>query len=437
MQTKRRGKKNLKFIYLLLLAVFVGIVSFSFISSQIHNKTEGKNKSDVSSIHSESQKAPKEKQQLEGDKEKAAFSQQEDLETNLDQKVNDLLSSMSLEEKIGQMLVIGFQSNDIDDHVKKMIEEYHVGGIIYYDRNMETPAQVTQLSNDLQSLAMESKKQIPLLISIDQEGGQIVRMNNHVTPIPSQQELGKKGNSKAVYETARRNGQELKAMGIHVNFSPVLDLSATDSRSFGIDSKKTGNLGEQVILGLADAGITGTLKHFPGNGRSDIDPHQETSSVQANQLDLENNDIYPFKKIIESVDNQTFFTMVTHIKYPAYDKENPASISPVIIQDLLRDKLGFKGITVTDDIEMGAVSKYFTYKDLGYRAVKAGADLLLVCHTLESQKEVFEGIKEAVLENKLSEDRIDEAVKRILTFKLSKITTTYSDVKTAESIVGK
>src|SRR5690606_33086321 len=134
-----------------------------------------------------------------------------------------------------------------------------------------------------------------------------------------------------------------------------------------------------------DSDITAALKHFPGHGRSSVDPHEETSSVHADKLDLENQDIYPFKKIINEIDNNKFFVMVTHIKYPAYDKENPASLSPVIIQDLLRNKLGYKGIVVTDDLEMGAVNKYFTYEDLGYKAVESGADLLLVCHTFENQ----------------------------------------------------
>lgn len=436
MMKRKRNKKKFTWIYFLLTIFIIGVVTVSFVFSSNKEKAEGNKVDLTSSLHSGKKLAPKEKEPVASEEEEVAFSQQKDPQSNLDQKVEELMLSMTLEEKIGQLLVIGFPSNEVDKHAQKMIEEYHVGGIIYYDRNMVNPVQVTELSNNLQSLAMKKEKQIPLLISIDQEGGQIVRMRERVSPLPSQQELGKEGDSKAVYETARRNGKELKAMGIHVNFAPVLDLSTTDSRSFGNDPVKTGDLGEQVILGLADAGITGTLKHFPGNGRSNVDPHHETSSVQANQLDLENSDIFPFKKMIEEVNNDTFFTMVTHIKYPAYDKENPASISRVIIQELLRNKLGFNGIVVTDDIEMGAVSKYFTYKDLGYRAVEAGADLLLVCHTLEYQVEVFEGIKEAVLSKQLSEKRIDEAVKRILSYKLSTINTTQSDVNHAENIVG-
>jgi beta-N-acetylhexosaminidase len=324
-------------------------------------------------------------------------------------------------------MIVGFNSKTIDQHITTMISEYNVGGVILFDRNMETQDQVASLNNELQELSMKNRNQIPLILSIDQEGGKIVRMRDEVSPIPSQQELGQRNDSKEVYNVAQRTGKELLSMGFNVNFAPVLDLSAADSRSFGEKPDKANILGRQVVAGMADSGITATLKHFPGNGRSNIDPHVETSSVQANKLDLENQDIFPFKKIINEIDNDQFFVMVTHIKYPAYDKENPASISPVIIQDLLREQLGYKGIVVTDDLEMGAVNKYFTYEDLGYKAVESGADILLVCHTLENQKKVFNGILNAVQTNKLSEERIDEAVKRILTHKFTSMKSIYAD----------
>ncbi|MGM0903640.1 MAG: glycoside hydrolase family 3 N-terminal domain-containing protein [Bacillota bacterium] len=333
--------------------------------------------------------------------------------------VEKMVANMTLEEKIGQLLVVGFSSKQVDNHIQTMIKEYKVGGVILYDRNMESREQVTQLTKNLQGLALENNQQIPLMITIDQEGGQIVRMREHVAVKPSQQELGIRGDAQAVYETNNQTGEELKEMGITVNHAPVLDLSATDSRSFGEDPKKAEALGKQAIKGLNDAGITATIKHFPGNGRSNVDPHYETSSVEAEQLDLENKDIYPFRRVIDDMDHNQFFVMVTHLKYPAYDEENPASISHVIIQNLLREKLGYKGLIVTDDLEMGAVNKYFTYKDLGYSAVDAGNDLLLVCHTFESQKQVIEGIHKAVKTNKLTEERIDESVKRILTYKMT------------------
>jgi beta-N-acetylhexosaminidase len=337
---------------------------------------------------------------------------------NGEAKINDILSQMTLKEKIGQLMVVGFQNHFVDAHMKEMIEQYKVGGVIYYDRNMVNPSQVGRLTKDLQALAMKSPLQIPLMVSVDQEGGIVMRMKDQVSPIPSQKELGQKGNANEVLNLATRTGKELLNMGINVNFAPVLDLSETDTRSFGLDPNKAGLLGEQVVNGLVKSGVAATLKHFPGNGKSNIDPHHETSSVGADKSDLESKDIYPFKKIIDELDDNQFFVMVTHIKYPAYDSENPASTSPKIIKDLLKKQLGFQGIVVTDDLEMGAVSKYISYRDLGVMSIQAGADLLLVCHTPEYQKEVYNGILDAVKTKKLSEQQIDEAVKRVLRYKL-------------------
>jgi len=337
----------------------------------------------------------------------------------IERRVEETLSKMTLEEKIGQLIVVGFSSTKIDSHIKTMIQDYNVGGVILYDRNMESPAQVAQLSKDLQGLAAENNVPIPLMMSIDQEGGEIVRMRDKVADKPSQQELGENADSDAIYETNLQTGKELQKMGIQVNHAPVLDLSATDSRSFGENPNQAAEFGMEAIKGLNDSGITATLKHFPGNGRSVVDPHYDSSEVDADQMDLENNDIFPFKKVIDKVDHNQFFVMVTHLKYPAYDEENPASLSPVIIQELLREKLGYQGIVVTDDLEMGAVNQYYTYQDLGYNTINAGADLLLVCHKLESQSQVIKGIRDAVETDQLTEERIDESVKRILTYKFA------------------
>ncbi|MEW4241117.1 glycoside hydrolase family 3 N-terminal domain-containing protein [Priestia megaterium] len=368
---------------------------------------------------------------------KASAEKSKSQPKSTDQQVQELMSNMTLQEKIGQMMVVGFQTEEVDEHIKTMISIYHAGGVILFDRNMKTPKQVATLTNSLQDLAQETKNQIPLMMGVDQEGGDIVRMKDQVSPIPSQQELGQKNDKDLVYQAANSNGKELAAMGFNVDFAPVLDLSDTDTRSFGTDPEKAAEFGDAAVSALNANGLTAALKHFPGNGRSNIDPHLETSSVKADKLDLENGDIYPFKQMITNVDNNNFFVMVTHIKYPAYDQENPASISPIIIQELLRKQLGYKGLVVTDDLEMGAVSKYFTYEELGVRAVEAGADVLLVCHTLDSQEKMYNGILQAVKEGKISEKRIDESVKRILMHKLISDIQLHVDPETAKNTVGK
>ena len=355
--------------------------------------------------------------------------------TSKNEKVEEMLEKMTLEEKVGQLMMIGFSGTEKSMEVQEFIEEKHIGGIIYFDRNMSSPKQVAELSNTLQESAENSRFSLPLMVAIDQEGGAITRMREQVSPIPSQQKLGEKATAEEVYQVAKLNGRELEAMGINLDFAPVLDLSKKDSRSFGTDPKKVHQYGEKVIQGLNEASVTGALKHFPGNGRSEIDPHVETSSVEANQLDLENSDIYPFKEIIKEVDNDKFFMMVTHIKYPAYDKEKPASLSKVIIEDLLREKLGYKGIVITDDMEMGAVKNYFSFKDMGKEAILAGVDIVLVCHEHPHQLEVYNGIIEAVNKGEIPMERIDESTRRVLTYKLNNIQKTTVDPEQAAKVV--
>jgi beta-N-acetylhexosaminidase len=414
-------------VYIVLISILIIIGGIFLFYQTTQNPNKPASEPQVEKSKSKSEEIIKEVEKTTDEK---------NTDQTIEQKAVTILNKMTLEEKIGQMMVVGFQSPEPDTHIKKMITEYHVGGVIFYDRNMQNPKQVAKLTNNLQDLAQESGEEVPLMVSVDQEGGTIVRMKDKVSPIPSQQELGKKNDENLVYETANKTGTELAAMGINLNFAPVLDLSTTDSRSFGEDPEKATTFGKRTIQGLSDAGVTSALKHFPGNGRSNIDPHVETSSVQANKVDLQNKDIYPFTHIIKDVDNNQFFVMVTHIKYPAYDKENPASVSSVIMQDLLRQQLGYKGIIVTDDLEMGAVSKYFTYENLGAKAVKSGVDVLLVCHTLENQEKVFNGILKEVKNGKISEQKIDESVTRILTYKLTNDFPLHVDVEQANEKVG-
>ena len=388
-----RFTRNLMFV---LLAVAIGAVFSLFISSI------GLNRATVKKAYAPEQQkvalpaiVPEDKQE---------------------EKVQQLLSKMTLEEKVGQLFMIGFQEPELSEHARSMVADRHIGNIILFDRNMQNPDQVSKLNGSLQKLAIEANG-LPLLIGIDQEGGSIVRMRDQVAPIPSQQELGKTSRN-TVLKTAQKTASELKGMGFNVNFAPVLDLSDTDTRSFGTDPQKAYQYGSAVIEGFSKHGVTGALKHFPGNGRSSIDPHLETSSVQADTAELEKTDASPFKKMIETENQDDFFIMVTHIKYPAYDKKRPASISPVIVKDVLRKKFGYKGIVVTDDFEMGAVNKYYTYEELGFQAINAGADLLLVCHQYDHQLAMYKGVLKAAKDGRISKERIDEAAGRIVAHKL-------------------
>ncbi|MFD6208308.1 glycoside hydrolase family 3 N-terminal domain-containing protein [Peribacillus sp. NPDC060253] len=358
-----------------------------------------------------------------------------DVEAITDKKIEKMIQNMTLEEKIGQLMVVGFKGTEKSNEITELIEQKHMGGVIYFDRNMKSPKQVAKLSNSLQQTANQSSHSLPLMVAVDQEGGDIIRMRERVSPLPAQKDMGKQASVEDIYNVAKLNGTELSSMGININFAPVLDLSDTDKRSLGKDPEKVYQYGKKAIQGLNDASVTGALKHFPGNGRSEIDPHVETSSVEANQLDLENSDIYPFKKIISEMENPNFFVMVTHIKYPAYDKEKPASLSKVIIEDLLRGKLKYEGLVITDDLEMGAVNKYFSYEDMGKEAILAGADLLLVCHEYTHELEVYNGLLEAVKGGEVPMERINESVKRVLTYKVYNLKQAKVDPDLAQKVV--
>lgn len=437
-RTKRKKKKQpftitLFFVLIALLALLLKLnMEVTAPKQTVESQPQEERKQSDDSESDSGNDAKKEKTETT-----IAETEKKESPTNINRDIDQLIDDMTLEEKVGQLMMVGFNGYQKSSEIKDLIEQKNIGGVIYFDRNMSSPAQVAELSNSLQQSANAGKYRLPLMLAVDQEGGSILRMREQISPIPSQQKLGERASVSEVYKVAKLNGEEIASMGININFAPVLDLSSTDSRSFGKDPEKAYAYGTRAIQGLNAASVTGALKHFPGNGRSNIDPHVETSSVQANQLDLENLDIYPFQRIISEVDNQKFFVMVTHIKYPAYDKEKPASLSKAIIQDLLRKKLGYKGIVVTDDLEMGAVNKYYSYKDMGKEAILAGADLLLVCHEYQHQLEVYNGLVEAVKKGEIPVERINDAAKRILDYKMNHMAHRTVDPGQAEQTVKK
>jgi beta-N-acetylhexosaminidase len=354
---------------------------------------------------------------------------------SIEDKVTALIKKMTLEEKVGQLLMVGFYGNEEDKNIKSLIQNQKVGNVILFDRNMNDPSQVAGLTNQLQRDAKRNDLVAPVLIGVDQEGGPVLRMRDKVSPIPSQQELGRYANPNEVYNIAKLNGEEIASMGIQLDFAPVLDLSDNDQRSFGRLPEKSTPFDVQAIKGLNDANVTATLKHFPGNGRVTVDPHLDTSIVKADRNTLDNVDMLPFKQIIQKEQENQFFVMVTHVIYPAYDSKMPASISKPIIQGLLRDQLGYKGIVITDDLDMGAISKYYSFDKLGYAALNAGADILLVCHEYSHQLEMYNGIIHAVDTGLITENRIDESVRRVLTFKLTNLSSSLVSESHAEQVV--
>lgn len=333
----------------------------------------------------------------------------------IDEKVDKIVESMSQTEKLGQMVMIGIQGIKVDDDSLYMLNQYHMGGVILFDRNMESPEQVKQLTSDLQA---QSNEKVPLFIGIDEEGGDVVRMAEKLTPPPSQKEIGATGDIEQAKTWAIKTAKSLKDMGINVNFAPVADVGYNDKRSYSTDANTVIDFVRAATKGYQQENIIYSLKHFPGIGKGRVDSHVDSSSIDVTKEILMAEDILPFKTIIDENEPNDYFILVSHLKYPALDEEYPASLSSKIMTDLLRNELGYKGIIITDDMEMGAVANHNDFRSIGVNAVKAGADIVLVCHEYEHQQEVYLGLLDAVNNGEISQERIDESIKRIIKVKL-------------------
>ena len=333
----------------------------------------------------------------------------------IDEKVDKTVESMSQTEKLGQMVMIGIQGTKVDDDSLYMLNQYHMGGVILFDRNMESPEQVKQLTSDLQA---QSNEKVPLFIGIDEEGGDVVRMAEKLTPPPSQKEIGSTGDIEQAKTWAVKTAKSLKDMGVNVNFAPVADVGSNDKRSYSTDTNTVIDFVRAATKGYQQENIIYSLKHFPGIGKGKVDSHVDSSNIDVVKEVLMTEDILPFKTIIDENEPNDYFILVSHLKYPALDEEYPASLSSKIMTDLLRNELGYKGIIITDDMEMGAVANHNDFRSIGVNAVKAGADIVLVCHEYEHQQEVYLGLLDAVNSGEISQERIDESVKRIIKVKL-------------------
>ena len=331
-----------------------------------------------------------------------------------EERAEAIASRMTLSEKIGQMMMIGVHGTELDDDSRFMLSEYAVGGVIFYDRNLETEEGVRRFTKDLQEARHGEP---PLLIAIDEEGGPVVRMRDILPPPPSQAEIGESGDAALARSWAKKTAQSLRSFGINLNFAPVADVG-DGVRCYSGNADTVTAFVREAAAGYVEERMLCTLKHFPGLGKGEADTHLGTVAVSADRETLEAEDMVPFRAMIAEGDPSRFFVMVSHITYTAVDESLPASLSPAVITGLLRDELGWRGVVVTDDLEMGAAD-VFPFEELGVRAVEAGADLILVCHEYEHEQATYNGILKAVQSGRVSEKRIDESVRRILRAKFA------------------
>lgn len=328
--------------------------------------------------------------------------------------IEEKLNSMTLEEKIGQMMLIGVYGTQLNDDIIFSLNQFHFGGIIFYDRNLES---VAQTKNFTEQITAAANQKVPLFFAIDEEGGRVARGKSFLEPAPSQETIGLEGDPEAAKYWAKYNATLLKSIGVNLNFAPVADVGSKDTRSFGSDALIVSEFVNAAAQGYEEENFLYTLKHFPGIGKSKIDPHKDISNVEDSKEILDAEDLPPFKKVIREHDNSRFMVMIGHLKYDALDSVNSASLSPAVMTGLLRNELGFSGVVITDDLEMGAIKNHTELSSLGVRMILAGGDIALVCHNYESQQIVYNSILAAVKRGEISEARINESVRRILRMK--------------------
>ena len=340
-------------------------------------------------------------------------------ELSPEEKVDKLVANMSDADKVGQLLMIGIHGKTLNDDAKFMLNEYRVGGIILFDRNMESKDQVKSLITDINKTG-KSAGLTPLFIGIDQEGGAVARMEDQLIKVPPAEELGKEPIEQVV-SLAKQSGTELKDLGFNINFAPVADLGLTYGRSFSTNPDDVVRYASAVGKAYDEAGLWYSYKHFPGIGKTDVDLHADTSVVPVSKETLLNEDTKVFVNLIKQSKPNTYAIMVSHAMYPQIDADHPSSLSKAIITDWLRKDMGYNGVVVTDDMDMGALAKHYTFGDMAVQSILAGSDILLVCHEYEHMQEAYNGLMKAVKEGRISKERLDESVKRILLMKMSKI----------------
>lgn len=340
-------------------------------------------------------------------------------ELSPEEKVDKLVANMSDADKVGQLLMIGIHGKTLNDDAKFMLNEYRVGGIILFDRNMESKDQVKTLIADINK-AGKSAGLTPLFLGIDQEGGAVARMEDQLIKVPPAEELGKAPIEQAA-SLAKQSGAELKDLGFNINFAPVADLGLTYGRSYSTNPDEVVRYAGAVGKAYDEASLWYSYKHFPGIGKTDVDLHADTSIVPVSRETLLSEDTKVFVDLIKQSKPNTYTIMVSHAMYPQIDSDYPASLSKAIITDWLRKDMGYNGVVVTDDMDMGALAKHYTFGDMAVQSILAGSDILLVCHEYEHMQAAYNGLMKAVKDGRISKERLDESVKRILLMKISKI----------------
>lgn len=327
------------------------------------------------------------------------------------------VNKLTLKEKIGQMIIAGFDGTT-SSNAKTLINNYKLGGVILFGTNIKNPNQLVNLTNEIKTYNKSNK--VPLMISVDQEGGRVNRMPSPIINTPSARTIGNKNNGNYSFNIGNVISKELSSFGFNTDFSPVLDIQSNPKntvigdRSFGTTSSVVTKNGESMVEGIRKGNIIPVIKHFPGHGDTSIDSHLELPVVNKDLASLKKFELIPFSNAIK---NHADMVMVAHILVKKVDSKYPASMSKAVITDLLRKQYGYNGVVITDDMSMGAIAKHYNLSNAAVTSINAGSNIILIGHGNQNVKTIYNSIYSAVKNHKISEDTINKSVYKILSLK--------------------
>lgn len=377
---------------------------------------------------------------------------------------DSVVASMTIEQKLAQMIMPSLRTwNDqdltaINGELSSALAKYDFGGVILFSQNTKDAAQTTELINGIQKAHLSGGFKSKLFVAIDQEGGRVTRLQTG-TKMPGNMALAATGNATNAFKAANVIGRELAVQGFNLDFAPVVDVNNNPEnpvigvRSFSDDPAVVARFGAQFVKGLHSQKVMACLKHFPGHGDTNVDSHTGLPVINKTYEELEKNELVPYVSLVSNAD----FIMTAHIQYPQIEKDTyvskangqkinlPATLSKKILTGILRENLGYKGLIITDSMEMKAISDNFDKVDASAMAINAGADMILMPVQLSSDRALKEldaymdGLLTKVKSGEISEDRINESLKRIIETKIKYgllNTSVEASSKKASDVVG-
>ncbi|MCT1398829.1 beta-N-acetylhexosaminidase [Paenibacillus sp. p3-SID867] len=339
-------------------------------------------------------------------------------ENGTEDAVTELLNSMTVKEKIGQLVLVGIEGTTMDDTSRRLLEDYHVGGIILFKDNIENAKQSADLLNELKKA--NAANPVPLWLSIDEEGGRVTRFPDEYVKLPSSGKIGRSDDLTLTKQVGGLIAQKVSGVGINMVFAPVLDIDSNPNnpvigdRSFGTTAETVSTHGIASMKGIQENGVVPVVKHFPGHGDTSVDSHLGLPVVDHDLKRLHELELVPFQ---QAIDEGADVVMVAHLLMKSIDPDTPSSYSKPVINDLLREEMGFKGVVITDDMTMGAISGSTDVGEASVKSVVAGSNMILIGHEYALEEAVIQALTEAAHSGVIPEEMLNDRVRATLELK--------------------